>query len=33
MRTSAAKLLGVLAVGGLMLGSTGCGAVDTLTGG
>ncbi|TDE19716.1 hypothetical protein [Actinomadura sp. 6K520] len=33
MRMSATKLVGVLAVGGLMLGSTGCGAVDTITGG
>ncbi|MEU5991969.1 hypothetical protein ABZ806_23620 [Spirillospora sp. NPDC047418] len=33
MRMSAAKLVGVVAVGGLMLGSTGCGAVDAITGG
>lgn len=33
MRMSAAKLVGILAVGGLMLGSTGCGAVDALAGG
>lgn len=33
MRMSATKLVGVLAVGGLMLGSTGCGAVDAVTGG
>ncbi|MGP4026173.1 hypothetical protein [Actinomadura sp. 3N407] len=33
MRMSAAKLAGVVVVGGLMLGSTGCGAVDALAGG
>ncbi|NKZ07905.1 hypothetical protein [Actinomadura latina] len=33
MRISATKLVGVLAVGGLMLGSTGCGAVDAIAGG
>ncbi|GAA4238715.1 hypothetical protein GCM10022254_55810 [Actinomadura meridiana] len=33
MRMSAAKLVGALVVGGLMLGSTGCGAVDAATGG
>lgn len=33
MRISATKLVGVLAVGGLMLGSTGCGAIDTIAGG
>ncbi|MFB4304702.1 hypothetical protein [Actinomadura sp. GTD37] len=33
MRMSATKLVGVLAVGGLMLGSTGCGAVDAIAGG
>ncbi|MFI0410457.1 hypothetical protein [Actinomadura sp. 3N508] len=33
MRMSATKLVGVLAVGGLLLGSTGCGAVDAIAGG
>ncbi|MGI5205407.1 hypothetical protein ACQEU6_27980 [Spirillospora sp. CA-108201] len=33
MRMSATKLVGVVAVGGLMLGSTGCGAVDAIAGG
>ncbi|RFS86804.1 hypothetical protein BZB76_0949 [Actinomadura pelletieri DSM 43383] len=33
MRMSATKLIGALAVGGLLLGSTGCGAVDALAGG
>ncbi|MFI0369322.1 hypothetical protein ACH35V_15675 [Actinomadura sp. 1N219] len=33
MRMSATKLVGALAVGGLLLGSTGCGAVDAIAGG
>ncbi|MFA1540417.1 hypothetical protein [Actinomadura monticuli] len=33
MRMSATTLVGVVAVGGLMLGSTGCGAVDAIAGG
>jgi hypothetical protein len=33
MRMSAVKLAGVLAVGGLMLASTGCGAIDAIAGG
>ncbi|CNG02819.1 Uncharacterised protein [Mycobacterium tuberculosis] len=33
MRMSAVKLAGVVAVGGLMLGSTGCGAIDAIAGG
>ncbi|QKW32882.1 hypothetical protein HUT06_01545 [Actinomadura sp. NAK00032] len=33
MRMSATKLVGALAVGGLMLGSTGCGAIDAIAGG
>ncbi|MEU8343604.1 hypothetical protein AB0C74_18050 [Spirillospora sp. NPDC048832] len=33
MRMSATKLVGVVAVGGLMLTSTGCGAVDAIAGG
>ncbi|TDC44015.1 hypothetical protein E1281_34580 [Actinomadura sp. KC345] len=33
MRMSATKLVGALAVGGLMLGSTGCGAVSGIVGG
>ena len=33
MRMSAVKLAGIVAVGGLMLGSTGCGAIDAITGG
>lgn len=33
MRMSAAKLAGVVAIGALMLGSTGCGAIDAIAGG
>ncbi|GAA1837052.1 hypothetical protein [Actinomadura chokoriensis] len=33
MRMSAVKLAGIVAVGGLMLGSTGCGAIDAIAGG
>src|SRR3954453_11527657 len=33
MRMSAAKLVGVLAIGGVLLGSTACGPVDSITGG
>ncbi|XRQ09710.1 hypothetical protein ACN3XK_02030 [Actinomadura welshii] len=33
MRMSATKLVGALAIGGLMLGSTGCGALDSVVGG
>jgi hypothetical protein len=33
MRMSAVKLAGVVAVGGLMLASTGCGAIDAIAGG
>ncbi|NVI86813.1 hypothetical protein [Actinomadura sp. BRA 177] len=33
MRMSATKLAGIIAVGGLLLGSTGCGAVDAIAGG
>ena len=33
MRMSATKLVGVVIAGGLMLGSTGCGAVDAIAGG
>ncbi|WP_067793920.1 hypothetical protein [Actinomadura formosensis] len=33
MRMSAAKLAGVVAIGALMLGSTGCGVVDAVAGG
>ena len=33
MRMSATKLVGALAVGGLMLGSTGCGVVSGIVGG
>ena len=33
MRMSATRLVGVLAAGGLMLGSVGCGAIDAVAGG
>jgi hypothetical protein len=33
MRMSAAKLVGALAIGGVLLGSTACGPVDSITGG
>ncbi|MFC4054658.1 hypothetical protein ACFOY4_33635 [Actinomadura syzygii] len=33
MRMSATTLVGVLVVGGLLLGSTGCGAIDAVAGG
>jgi hypothetical protein len=33
MRMSAAKLVGVFAIGGVLLGSTACGPVDSITGG
>ncbi|TYB49332.1 hypothetical protein [Actinomadura chibensis] len=33
MRMSATTLVGVVAVGGLMLASTGCGAIDAVAGG
>jgi hypothetical protein len=33
MRMSAAKLVGVLAIGGVLLGSTACGPIDSVTGG
>ncbi|HEY8479835.1 MAG TPA: hypothetical protein VIL71_08405 [Spirillospora sp.] len=33
MRMSATKIVGALAIGGLLVGSTGCGALETVTGG
>ncbi|MBT2207282.1 hypothetical protein GNZ18_31230 [Actinomadura sp. NEAU-AAG5] len=33
MRMSATKLVGVLAIGGVLLGSTACGPIDSVTGG
>ncbi|TYK50580.1 hypothetical protein [Actinomadura decatromicini] len=33
MRMSATTLVGVLVVGGLLIGSTGCGAIDAVAGG